>query len=388
MDAVGLTEMSELIGRIYDCAIEPNRWPRTMAEICRATNCAAACIAMVDMVHSRHKFFQLWNIAPEWAARQEQYYSEQTLLFRHSRNIRAQSFDTPLVLSRDVPRHVYEGTRYYNEWVLAQGFQDSLGTVVLYEPSRIFIFATQRSAELGDASDRDIEVFSLLSPHIRRAVTISDVLGLKNLEIDALSTTLDELDAGVVIVGNNRNILHANAAARKMFVAGRPVRSVNERLAAADRRAEQQLSQALALAQGEEGEIGAAGIGVALGTTAEPAVAHVLPLAHGEVRPRLLPKAAAAAVFIARELSGRQSPDISGIAKNFGLTPAQERLLVHLANGASLAAACSALSISRTTGKTHLAHIFSKTGTSRQSALVALVNRLVPPLIGGGGRKS
>jgi hypothetical protein len=39
-----------------------------------------------------------------------------------------------------------------------------------------------------------------LAPHIRRAVTISDVIDLKSLEAQALSATLDKFNAGVAVV--------------------------------------------------------------------------------------------------------------------------------------------------------------------------------------------
>jgi DNA-binding CsgD family transcriptional regulator len=51
-----------------------------------------------------------------------------------------------------------------------------------------------------------------------------------------------------------------------------------------------------------------------------------------------------------------------------------------LAEGAKLAEAAVALGIADTTAKTHLTHIFSKTGVSRQVDLIALIHRLVPPV--------
>lgn len=55
-------------------------------------------------------------------------------------------------------------------------------------------------------------------------------------------------------------------------------------------------------------------------------------------------------------------------------------MLERLAGNATLAEAAKALDISPATARTHLAHIFSKTGVSRQVDLLTLVNRLVPPV--------
>jgi DNA-binding CsgD family transcriptional regulator len=54
--------------------------------------------------------------------------------------------------------------------------------------------------------------------------------------------------------------------------------------------------------------------------------------------------------------------------------------LEHLAGGATVAETAQDLGISLNTAKTHLARIFSKTGAARQADLIALVNRLVPPI--------
>jgi DNA-binding CsgD family transcriptional regulator len=62
------------------------------------------------------------------------------------------------------------------------------------------------------------------------------------------------------------------------------------------------------------------------------------------------------------------------------LTAAETRLLEQLARNATLAEAAKTLGISQLTARTHLAHIFSKTGISRQADLLTMVGRLAPPI--------
>jgi DNA-binding CsgD family transcriptional regulator len=240
------------------------------------------------------------------------------------------------------------------------------------------VFAANRHNTAGPVSDREIAILRLLAPHIRRAVTIGDLLDLKKLEVQALGSTLNNLAAAVIVVAGDNRILYANHAARHMFAAGRPVRSVGGRLAARGE-ADAELTKAIELARRDEAGIGATGIGVSLGTAAgEPAVAHVLPLARGDLRTRLVPQATAA-IFITRAV-GVAAPNIGSVAAAFGLTPAETRVLERLLNGMSLVEAAAALAIGETTAKTHLSHIFAKAGVSRQAELVALVHRLQPPL--------
>ena len=59
-----------------------------------------------------------------------------------------------------------------------------------------------------------------------------------------------------------------------------------------------------------------------------------------------------------------------------GLTPAEARVLIAIADGASLAEASASLGISKNTVRSHLQHIFIKTGVTRKSELVILASKL------------
>jgi DNA-binding CsgD family transcriptional regulator len=194
----------------------------------------------------------------------------------------------------------------------------------------------------------------------------------------ALSATLDSFIAGVIVVGDRGRILYANAAARRMVSAREPVAAVNGTLSVHDTRANRELARAIAIARTDEA-IGSNGIGVAL-RGSEPAIAHVLPLACGDLHTELMAEAVAA-VFVTQAV-GPAPTNIGALAETFGLTPAETRTLEHLARGATLADTAAALGVSLTTAKTHLLHVFSKTGVSRQTDLIALVHRLVPPIRG------
>jgi DNA-binding CsgD family transcriptional regulator len=103
-----------------------------------------------------------------------------------------------------------------------------------------------------------------------------------------------------------------------------------------------------------------------------------LPLARGPLRNSLL-TGAAAAVFVA-SADGKPSLGVDAVAQAFDLTRAEAQVLELLAKGQTLAQAAAELGIAETTAKTHLMHIFSKTGVSRQADLVRLVMTLLPPV--------
>ena len=66
------------------------------------------------------------------------------------------------------------------------------------------------------------------------------------------------------------------------------------------------------------------------------------------------------------------------LVKLYGLTPAETRILVFLAQGMSLPEAAATLGVGEATVKTHMHNVFAKTGTNRQAEVVKLVMSALP----------
>ena len=139
-----------------------------------------------------------------------------------------------------------------------------------------------------------------------------------------------------------------------------------------------ELRTAIATAQIENAHIGAVGIGVPLvDKEMTAATAHVLANARSHAtHPEHMPTAA---VFVARATASPLT-DIRTVARVYSLTPAEARLVEQLISGASLTEAANALGIAEATARTHRNHIFTKTGVSRRTDLLALITRLIPPV--------
>jgi DNA-binding CsgD family transcriptional regulator len=66
-------------------------------------------------------------------------------------------------------------------------------------------------------------------------------------------------------------------------------------------------------------------------------------------------------------------PGAVRLRMEFGLTKAEARLALRLAEGASLASAAEAFNVKMTTVRSQLQQVFAKTGASRQTELVAML---------------
>jgi DNA-binding CsgD family transcriptional regulator len=110
-------------------------------------------------------------------------------------------------------------------------------------------------------------------------------------------------------------------------------------------------------------------------------VAHVLPLTSGTRRQAGTKYSAVAAVFV-REASIEGSLPLDTMARHYGLTPAETRVLFGVLNVGGITEMAPVLGISENTVKTHLQRVFEKTNTNRQADLVKLAAGFASPLRG------
>jgi DNA-binding CsgD family transcriptional regulator len=371
--------LSDLIGAIYDCAIDPGRWEATLSDIRDFLDCQNAMLYLYDPAIGAARISVVVGIEPQWLETMLRYTDSVSELFHHVADYETRPIDEAVVLRREVPDEVMQTNRYVIEWGRPQGIDDSLHIMLLRESTRVSLLSLGRHESAGYVTDRDVRLIELLAPHLRRAVAISDLIDLKTIEADTLGNTLDTIAAAIMVVDKGGTILRANEAAAHLLERGSPLNAVEGKLRATDPAIDERLKRAITAAADDRGETGASGLGVAL--TRDPApvsVAHVLPVARGDVRARLVP-GAVAAIFVS---SADDAPriDLKPMADAYGLTPAETRLLGRIAIGESLPQAAVALNVTQNTLKTHLSRIMAKTGTNRQPALLALVNRLAPAL--------
>jgi DNA-binding CsgD family transcriptional regulator len=186
-----------------------------------------------------------------------------------------------------------------------------------------------------------------------------------------LADVIDSLSAGVFLIGGDGAIVHANAQARAILASTDMLRVVRGRLVAADPQANLALRDAL-LAAIFGDVVGSA----ALPLTSRDGTRHVV-----QVRPLRASVYRAAAVFVDRAtFEAPSSPDV--IRRAYQLTPTELRVLFAVVELGGVPDVAVALGIANSTVKTHLGHLFRKTGTRRQADLVKLVAAFSHRLVG------
>jgi DNA-binding NarL/FixJ family response regulator len=219
-----------------------------------------------------------------------------------------------------------------------------------------------------------------LAPHLCRTFAISDALGLKSITARALEATLDGLAAGVYLTDHSGRVVFMNRAAEHQIKGSSALRIVNSRMAPSSPAARTEIGAAIAAAIANEAATPPGGATLAL-PDGESAglVATIIPLDRGQRHGVSGPFAAAAAVFVQ---DPRVTPHYPGeaFAKLYDLTRAELRVLLAMAPGLGVKEAAAILGVGEVTARTHLQHIFSKTGTAKQTELLNLLKNSTPPV--------
>src|SRR6266849_7186931 len=151
-------------------------------------------------------------------------------------------------------------------------------TLALRISKHLCFLSLARNERQGLITEREIELGKLLLPHLRRAVTISNVLDVRTIAGERMAEALDALRCAVVLTNEHGAILHTNSPAEYMLDEGGPIQSVQGILEATAPSAASELRSALAVAARDEAGIGKSGLAIRLTEPDLPPVfAHVLP---------------------------------------------------------------------------------------------------------------
>lgn len=367
--------LSELIASIYDCALEPSLWERTLVEITQAISSESAILSLNDLRHDRILIEKSvgWG---EFGMEERQKHISEIHARLSEWFAKAPSLDEPFVASRQLNPHYLEHSLYVQCCLKPLGIIDIMHQFLVHTPSHFSELVIGRHQRHGLITDREVGIMALLLPHLRRAVTISNVLDVRAIELARIAEALDAVRCGIVLTNGDGRILHANRAAEHMLRNGTAVLAKGGVLSAKAPAAARELFKAIRLAARGEATLGKVGLAIRLTGSGEPPLfAHVLPMNGSELRTRLQPEATAA-VFIgssmaAFELTPAETREYLG--RRFGLTKAEADVAFEILKGDGRKAAAARLGIAPTTVRAHLNHIFEKTGVRRQAELVRLL---------------
>ncbi len=212
----------------------------------------------------------------------------------------------------------------------------------------------------------------------RRAVATADALTLTKIRSNALEAILNALTSAVYLTDRYGQIVYMNRAAEHQVGTCSAICVTHNRLTVIDRTARLLFAKAIDKAIDYEADLPSTGFTIALpGAGDAGLIATVVPFTRGERQST----SGLAAIFM-------QDPTVlppcsgAAFAKLYGLTKSELRVLLAMLPGLGVKQVAEELGIGESTVKTHLQHIYSKTGTSKQTELLRLFMSFTPPVEG------
>lgn len=368
--------LSSIVGDIYDCAINPSGWPATLSRITLALDAAYTTISLGDRsgAVARMAAHSPWD--PEQLRILVEDYGIDGI--PGLKAILGQDVDSTLSTMTSMPEQDFQLTPFYLNWAKPQGLRDACLVKFVHTADRIGIMGSITRAHRAVIGEAEKRFMGLLSPHLRRAALIGDLLEQTRVEAQAYQAALNSLAVAVVLTEANGHIVFANAAAENMFLQEGPISGAGRKLKTQLPASQLALNAALYSASQSDQILGGSGIGIPMSLSDQPAaVAYVLPLSQGTARAAFRP--ATAAVFISTRISALPPPDAVLVAL-YDLTQAEARVVLAIVAERQKPDILHELGISANTLKTHLSRAFKKTRTGNQAELVQLVSSLASPV--------
>jgi DNA-binding CsgD family transcriptional regulator/PAS domain-containing protein len=374
LEGVSVQMLSDTIAAIYDCALNPQQWVAACRRIADLCGGVAGGIYVHDVRQKQDDRRFAFGYEPEFLEEFEKHYAQSPMAGT------AAVGDVGDVSILSVEQSPLLDSRFYQEQLKPFGLHDMIWLSVIRTPDRTAFLHVTRADAAAEFSSGDVSLFNLLSPHVCRALAISDALDIKAVRSDALERTLDALVAGVYLTSPDGSIVYMNAAAERQIKVGGSLRIVGNRVFPADAGARDALARAIGEASRNEaeGDMGEHSLAIP-DVNGTGYIATLLPVARGERIGFVAPIAASVAVFIQDPVAAPLMPG-EAFARLHHLTGAELRVVLSLGDGLSGKEAADLLGVSEPTVRTHLQRIFSKTNTTRQGELLRLLQNSTPAI--------
>jgi len=352
-------QLSDLIGQIYDAALDPALWPDVLGEAHKFVRGSAAALYWKDAAARNGGVTDPITIGHYLAA-----------------------IETPVAAAAVMPHDEVVETRIYREWVRPQGIVDCVSAPLEKSKRTVALFGVFGDERDGIVDDETRRRMRLIMPHIRRAALIGRTIDIKTAQAASFADTFDGIAAGMFLVDARGRVIHANGAGHAMLADGDVLRAGNGRIVATDADAHRQLYDIFAAAGRGDAAVGIKGVSLPLlAHNGDRHVVHVLPLTAGARRRAGKSYAAVAALFVCKASLETPSP-AEVIARTYRLTPTELRVLLAIVEVGGAPEVAETLGIADTTVKTHLGRLYGKTGARRHADLVKLVAEFSNPLVG------
>lgn len=376
-----VSQLLELIGAIYDAAVDPALWPVFLAQFAQACGSSTTLFFMHDFANGGaaveadpSAITAHVHIGPEYIQSFAEHYNSVNVWVKNE-----ETLPEGIAVTSDMlfPNALLPSTEWYGDYLRPQNLFYALGGIVVRQGTRAVKFTSLRSRRQGDFGKDQMSLYEMLIPHIRRACALhlqfSKISGMQQAGLHLLDT----LAVGVILLDSSARAMFVNRAAREIVqqkdgllldFLGRCSASISSE----SRRLQTLVAKAICTGIGIGIEAGGT-ISLSRRNSARPLSVLVSPLPTQGLKHKFQVGFSPVATLLIGDPDKAVRSPVEVIAGLYGLTPAEANLASGLVGGLTLDQYAQTQQISRNTAATHLKRILSKTGTRRQSEFVKIL---------------
>ena len=371
----GENRVLDLVGSIYDAALDGQLWPDVLNRIGDAVGGPMVVFGIYDPpnglvnMHAPRTDPDMMRKLADWAP------SNPALPCIASQYPPGTAFNGAEVISPEE----FSRTAIYQDWWRLAGFStEPLVTNLFARSVGSGHFASHGLPGLSP-SDAQKRLFAVLARHLVRAVVLQRGLHHPAIATERMPADLDELEEGFLLVDAQARLLFVNRTARALLDAGDGLRLDDGALFsshASDGRRLRELIASCAAAHSTETGFGGNAV-VRRGAGRLPLDVLVSPIKPDRAMialPWAFPQRVGA-IELVRDPETEIKARIDDLRARFGLTAAEAALALEIVKGDGRQAAADRLGITVGTARSHLTRIFDKTGVRHQAELVRLLLR-------------
>ena len=294
----------------------------------------------------------------------------------HEHDVRRQLFmqlpaRTAVACNLYFDEHYVKKSALYQEYLIPNEWRFAAGIKFIVGDSEAYL-AVHRNLRQGPYETTDLNVLREVAPHFERAIRLNKRFMSLHALTGALEASLGRLHAAAFVSDGQGKVLALNHDAEEIIKKGEYLTIKSGRLTVITGGATQELSRLLIAATTPPVKGGF--VRLSGQPTPDACALEIAPLPASAPLCQMWQIPLALVLVI--DAKQRPVPHGRQLIDLFGLTSAEARLAVELAEGKRLRDITDTRKVTDATLRSQMRALFAKTGTSRQSELISFLSRM------------
>lgn len=364
---MGEAALLQLVDLIYNAVANPDGWTIFLQSLSDAFRGHAAALFTQDFQTNIVPFLISVRSDPGFMQSYQDHFSSLNIWMKVEDKLPAGRGVTDQMLASDSELHRSE---FYNDWLRPQALRHAIGGVIMRQNNLVSKISVLRPPQVGPYGEDELAQYKMLVPHLRRALDVQSRIGTAVNIMQAAESAFEHVPSGVIMLDAAGDTIFANRAAESICAEqdGLAISKAGVRAARWSEDAQLQRLIGDAIATTVDNGMGAGGIMVIPRRSGKKGYRVIVSPVSRTVYVTPL-RRPAVMIFVTDPHRTTLTP-LKALRDLYSLTSAEARLLAALVEGKTLREYAERRHVTMSTVRTQLAHIFSKTGTSRQAELM------------------